>query len=107
MHNRVEIVRTKGDGKSMRGFPFLFVLVPASCSLSAMNDRYFESIRVDNCNLFPLLPGIVYGVGCAALGFAVVYRNQNITVVNHVAIPDMIASSLVRIAYLNDAISPP
>ena len=91
----------------MHGFLSPYALVPANCSLSVMNNRYFKSIRIDNCDLFPLLPGVVYGIGSATLGFAIVYRNQNIAVVNHIAIPDMITTSLVRITYLNDAISPP
>ena len=91
----------------MCGFLAPYDFVPASCSLSVMNNRYFKSIRIDNCDFFPLLPGIVYGVGGTAFEFAVVYRDQNIAVVNHIAIPDMITSSLVRITYLNDAVSPP
>ena len=71
---------------------------------ATIDDSSFKGIRIDDYDLFALLPGIVYGVCCAALGFTVVYRNQHIAVVYHVAISGVIAASPVRIAYLYNTV---
>ena len=84
------------------------VSVPLSCFenhlASAKEDHFLQSIWVDYNNFFSLLLRVIYGIGSASFWFAVIYRNQNIAVVHHVAITGMITPSLVRIAYLDDTI---
>ena len=69
-----------------------------------IDDGSFKGIRIDDYDLFSLLPGIVSGICCATPRLTIVYRNQYIAVVYHVAISGVIASSPVRITHLYNAI---
>ena len=71
---------------------------------ATIDDDSFKGIRIDDYDLFALLPGIVYGICCSTLGISIEYRNQYIAVVYHVAISGVIAASPVRIAYLYNTV---
>ena len=98
--NHIDISQTKRGRNPNIGFLSLFSVVVSV----TIDDGSFKGIRIDDYDLFSLLPGIVSGICCATPRLTIVYRNQYIAVVYHVAISGVIASSPVRITHLYNAI---